>query len=49
MDVSCKAPGTVTNTVTVTGGGDTTTHTATGPTKIKRHQYDWRCDHHDHW
>lgn len=49
VDVSCKAPSTVTNTATVTGGGDTTTHTATDPTKIKRHQHDEHCDHHDHW
>ncbi|MFD5761346.1 hypothetical protein ACFWIZ_40850, partial [Streptomyces sp. NPDC127044] len=49
VDVSCKAPSTVTNTATVTGGGDTTTHTATDPTKIKRHQHDKHCDHHDHW
>ncbi|MFE5374973.1 hypothetical protein [Streptomyces mirabilis] len=49
VDVSCKAPGTVTNTATVTGGVDTTTHTATDPTKIKRHQHDEHCDHHDHW
>ncbi|MFF4131965.1 YncE family protein, partial [Streptomyces mirabilis] len=49
VEVSCKAPSTVTNTATVTGGGDTTTHTATDPTKIKRHQHDKHCDHHDHW
>ncbi|MFD7530080.1 hypothetical protein ACFV8E_21205 [Streptomyces sp. NPDC059849] len=49
VDVSCKAPSTVTNTATVTGGGDTTIHTATDPTKIKHHQHDKHCDHHDHW
>ncbi|MEV6050381.1 calcium-binding protein [Streptomyces sp. NPDC052107] len=32
--VARTASGTVTNTVTVTGGGDTTTHTATDPTTI---------------
>ncbi|WP_335938918.1 hypothetical protein [Streptomyces sp. PTD5-9] len=49
VDVSCKAHAQVTNTVTVTGGGDTTTHTANDPTRIKRHEHDERCEHHDHW
>ncbi|MFJ8442727.1 hypothetical protein [Kitasatospora griseola] len=52
VDVSCRADGEVTNTATVTGGGDTTTHTATDPTMIKRHKHDrhdMRCDHHEHW
>jgi uncharacterized repeat protein (TIGR01451 family) len=49
VDVSCKAPDTVTNTATVTGGGDTTTHTATDRTKIRRHRHDKHCDHRDHW
>ncbi|MFF5405460.1 hypothetical protein ACFY8K_20850 [Streptomyces misionensis] len=35
VDVSCDAPSQLTNTVIVTGGGDTTTHTATDPTAIK--------------
>ncbi|MET8628698.1 hypothetical protein ABZW30_33990 [Kitasatospora sp. NPDC004669] len=49
VDVSCTAHTRVTNTATVTGGGDTTTHTATDPTKIKRHEHDERCERHDHW
>ncbi|MFJ8605481.1 hypothetical protein ACIREM_43650 [Streptomyces shenzhenensis] len=49
VDVSCHAPRRVTNTATATGGGDTTTHTATDPTKIKNHEHDRRCEHHDHW
>ncbi|MFB7919177.1 hypothetical protein [Streptomyces sp. NPDC056061] len=49
VDVSCHAPRRVTNTATATGGGDTTTHTATDPTKIKNHEHDERCEHHDHW
>ncbi|MFJ9842427.1 hypothetical protein ACIRYZ_18480 [Kitasatospora sp. NPDC101155] len=40
VDVSCHAREQVTNTATVTGGGDTTTHTATDPTTIKRHGHD---------
>ncbi|MFD8705844.1 Ig-like domain-containing protein [Kitasatospora sp. NPDC059648] len=36
VKVSCRAPHEVTNTATTTGGGDTTTHTATDPTTIKR-------------
>ncbi|MEU4298492.1 hypothetical protein [Kitasatospora aureofaciens] len=36
-DVACDAPAQVTNTATVTGGGDTTTHTATDPTAINKH------------
>ncbi|MEU8587480.1 hypothetical protein AB0C59_10840 [Streptomyces sp. NPDC048664] len=34
VDVACTAPDDVTNTATVTGGGDTGTHTATDPTTI---------------
>ncbi|MFF4730341.1 hypothetical protein ACFY3M_34445, partial [Streptomyces mirabilis] len=34
VDVSCKAPSTVTNTASATGGGDTATRTATDPTTI---------------
>ncbi|MFJ6016886.1 hypothetical protein [Streptomyces sp. NPDC092952] len=49
VDVSCHAPRRVTNTATVTGGGDTTTHTATDSTEIKNHEHDERCEHHDHW
>ncbi|MER7584160.1 hypothetical protein [Kitasatospora sp. NPDC097691] len=37
VDVSCHARERVTNTATVTGGGDSATHTATDPTTIKRH------------
>ncbi|MFF2146455.1 hypothetical protein [Kitasatospora sp. NPDC058190] len=40
VDVSCDARERVTNTATVTGGGDTTIHTATDPTTIKRHGHD---------
>ncbi|MFI6848946.1 hypothetical protein ACIBJD_30660, partial [Kitasatospora sp. NPDC050467] len=36
--VSCRAGGEVTNTATVTGGDDTTSHTATDPTTIKAPQ-----------
>ncbi|MEU8587187.1 hypothetical protein AB0C59_09335 [Streptomyces sp. NPDC048664] len=36
VDVSCDARARVTNIATVTGGGDTTTHTATDTTTIKR-------------
>ncbi|MBD0693078.1 DUF11 domain-containing protein [Streptomyces sp. CBMA123] len=60
VDVSCHARERVTNTATVTGGGDSTTHTATDPTTIKRHGHDGdghgghdghhdHCDGHDHW
>ncbi|MEU6370902.1 hypothetical protein ABZ876_35620 [Streptomyces sp. NPDC046931] len=35
VDVSPTAPAQVTNTATVTGGGDTTTQTATDPTEIE--------------
>ncbi|MFG2915469.1 hypothetical protein ACGF0D_21605 [Kitasatospora sp. NPDC048298] len=55
VDVSCKADDEVTNTATVTGGGDTTIHTATDPTAIKHHKHhkhdkhDMRCDRHEHW
>ncbi|MGK4578626.1 hypothetical protein [Kitasatospora sp. HPMI-4] len=54
VDVSCTTPRQVTNTATVTGGGDTATHTATDPTKIKNHQHhehherDECREHHDH-
>ncbi|QTE02902.1 hypothetical protein S1361_36550 [Streptomyces cyanogenus] len=48
VDVSCTAPRQVINTATVTGGGDTATHTATDPTKIKNHGHDECCEHHDH-
>ncbi|MFF9125009.1 hypothetical protein ACF09J_17165 [Streptomyces sp. NPDC014889] len=60
VDVSCNARARVTNTATVTGGGDTTKHTATDRTKIKHpdhhkhhghHGHDGRhghCDRHDH-
>ncbi|MFI5775397.1 beta-propeller fold lactonase family protein [Streptomyces sp. NPDC051658] len=43
--VSCSAPARVTNKATVTGGGDTTTHTATAPTTTKP---DKHCGKHDH-
>ncbi|MFF3138657.1 hypothetical protein ACFVQ6_44930, partial [Streptomyces mirabilis] len=49
VDVSCRAYDQVTNTATATGGGDTTTHTATDLTKIKRHEHDEHCERHDHW
>ncbi|MEU1415012.1 hypothetical protein [Streptomyces sp. NPDC005731] len=48
VDVSCNARARVTNTATVRGGGDTTTHTATDPTKVERHRHDKHCDRHDH-
>ncbi len=56
VDVSCNARARVTNTATVTGGGDTTTHTAHDTTTIKNHghhrdghdgRHD-RCYRHDH-
>ncbi len=34
VEVSCKAPSTVTNSASATGGGDTATHAATDPTTI---------------
>ncbi|PJN21104.1 hypothetical protein CG736_35225 [Kitasatospora sp. CB02891] len=55
VDVSCSAADDVTNVAVVTGGGDTTPHTATDPTRIKHHRhdqhdkYDMRCDRHEHW
>ncbi|KUN40889.1 hypothetical protein [Streptomyces olivochromogenes] len=49
VDVSCRAYAQVANTATATGGGDTTTRTATDLTKIKRHNHDKRCERHDHW
>ncbi|MEV6841396.1 hypothetical protein AB0N17_44270 [Streptomyces sp. NPDC051133] len=48
VDVSCTAAAKVTNTATVTGGGDTT-HAATDPTTIKHHRNDNGCEHHEHW
>ncbi|WP_051826589.1 DUF11 domain-containing protein [Kitasatospora aureofaciens] len=55
VDVSCRADDEVTNVAVVTGGGDTTPHTATDLTRIKHHRhdehdkYDMRCDRHEHW
>lgn len=48
VDISCRAHTRVKNTATATGGGDTTTHTVTDPTKIKRHKHDKRCERHKH-
>ncbi|GGJ27586.1 DUF11 domain-containing protein [Streptomyces brasiliensis] len=54
VHVSCNARARVTNTATVTGGGDTTTHTATDPTTIRHHGHHGHhrrhdhCDRHDH-
>jgi uncharacterized repeat protein (TIGR01451 family) len=55
VDVSCHARERVTNTATVTGGGDSTTHTVTDPTTIERHGHggdghddDGHDGHHDH-
>ncbi|MFB6987351.1 hypothetical protein [Streptomyces sp. NPDC056304] len=45
VSCDCDERHPVTNTATVTGGGDTTTHTATDPTTIKRNE---RCHHHEH-
>ncbi|AXE76052.1 hypothetical protein C5746_02675 [Streptomyces atratus] len=45
VHVSCTAPSQRTNTVTATGGGDSTTHTATDPTTIRRSE---RCHRHEH-
>ncbi|MGW1497243.1 hypothetical protein ACWCQW_01395 [Streptomyces mirabilis] len=39
VDVSCNARARVTNTATVTGGGDTTTHTATDTTTTEHHEH----------
>lgn len=39
VDVSCDARARVTNTATVTGGGDTTTHTATDTTTVEHHEH----------
>jgi uncharacterized repeat protein (TIGR01451 family) len=47
VDVSCNARARVTNTATVTGGGDTTTHAATDATTIKHHGHGRRHDHCD--
>ncbi|MGW3044431.1 hypothetical protein ACWC9T_31290 [Kitasatospora sp. NPDC001159] len=49
VDVSCEAHAEVTNRATALGGGDTTSHTAADPTKIKRHEHDERCERHEHW
>ncbi|MFD7498551.1 YncE family protein [Streptomyces sp. NPDC059832] len=43
--ISCSAPARVTNNATVTGGGDTTTHTATAPTTINPDRHCGRPDH----
>ncbi|MFF2327679.1 MULTISPECIES: hypothetical protein [unclassified Streptomyces] len=45
VKISCHAKRHVTNTATVTGGGDTTTHTATDPTTIERNEH---CHHDEH-
>ncbi|MGW9030730.1 hypothetical protein ACWGQ5_43050 [Streptomyces sp. NPDC055722] len=45
VKISCHAKRHVTNTATVTGGGDTTTHPATDPTTIKRNEH---CHHDEH-
>ncbi|GAA1923523.1 hypothetical protein [Streptantibioticus ferralitis] len=45
VKITCHARGTVTNRATVTGGGDTTIHTATNTTTIRRSE---RCHHHHH-
>ncbi|MFI9273462.1 hypothetical protein ACIGXM_22495 [Kitasatospora sp. NPDC052896] len=45
--VSCRARHEVTNTATVTGGGDSTTHTATDPTTIKHNGHGERGEHCD--
>ncbi|MFJ7906730.1 hypothetical protein [Kitasatospora sp. NPDC096204] len=45
VDVSCDAPAQVTNTATVTGGGDTTLRTADDTTTIKHHEHH---GHHGH-
>ncbi|MFD5426499.1 calcium-binding protein [Streptomyces sp. NPDC127084] len=42
---SCDAPSQGTNTATVTGGGDSATHTAEDPTTINP----GRCCHHGYW
>ncbi|TFV29685.1 hypothetical protein E4K10_49075 [Streptomyces sp. T1317-0309] len=39
VHVSCNARARVTNIATVTGGGDTTAHTATDATTIKHHEH----------
>ncbi|MEU5977641.1 hypothetical protein [Streptomyces sp. NPDC047315] len=43
VDVSCKVREEVTNTATVTGGGDPATHTATDPTTVKHNKHG--CHH----
>jgi uncharacterized repeat protein (TIGR01451 family) len=48
VDVSCNARARVTNTATVTGGGDTTTHTATDSTTIRHHDHHQHHGHHRH-
>ncbi|UKZ03696.1 DUF11 domain-containing protein (plasmid) [Streptomyces viridifaciens] len=49
VDVSCSARDQVTNTVTAIGGGDTVSHIASDPTRIKRHEHHERCERHEHW
>lgn len=58
LDWASETDDDVTNTATVTGGGDTATHTDTDPTTIKHHEHhehdehdesDMRCDHREHW
>ncbi|MEU6017707.1 hypothetical protein ABZ826_27800 [Streptomyces sp. NPDC047515] len=45
VKASCHAKRHVTNTATVTGGGDTAIHPTTNPTTIKRNKH---CHHHKH-
>ncbi|WP_406426695.1 YncE family protein [Streptomyces sp. NBC_01589] len=49
VKASCTTPKHVTNTATITGGGDSTTHTATDPTTINRNDRCHRHDHHHRW
>ncbi|MER7466539.1 calcium-binding protein [Streptomyces sp. NPDC097981] len=51
VNVSCDAPSYGTNTATVTGGGDSTTHTAEDPTTINPTEccVVGRCCHPDDW
>ncbi|SEO63116.1 DUF11 domain-containing protein [Actinacidiphila rubida] len=53
VGISCNARARVTNTATVTGGGDPATRTATDTTTIRHHGHDRDgrhdgCDRHDH-
>ncbi|MEU6967474.1 hypothetical protein AB0A71_07010, partial [Kitasatospora aureofaciens] len=48
VKVSCHTRHEVTNTATVTGGGDTTTQTATDPTTIKHDEHGERGGHGEH-